>query len=77
MSGRFHGPATVLMQEREVKNGVAERRGVVWLVDGDRLVRAAAAAHLRTVTKAEQTLESISAGSSDRFQKLVRDLTQG
>ncbi|CAK0885629.1 unnamed protein product [Prorocentrum cordatum] len=69
MSGRIHGPATVLTQEREVKNGVAGRRGVVWLVDGDRLVRAAAA-HLRTVTKAEQTLESISAGSSDQFQKL-------
>ncbi|CAK0852323.1 unnamed protein product [Prorocentrum cordatum] len=76
MSGRSHVPATVLMQEREVKNGVAERRGVVWLVDGDRLVRAAAA-HLRTATKAEQTLESISAGSSDQFQKLVRGLAKG
>ncbi|CAK0860929.1 unnamed protein product, partial [Prorocentrum cordatum] len=71
IAGRFHGPATVLMQEREMKNGVAVRRGVVWLVDGDRLVRAAAA-HLRTTTKAEQTLESISAGSSDHFKKILQ-----
>ncbi|CAK0839863.1 unnamed protein product [Prorocentrum cordatum] len=76
IAGRFHGPATVLMQEREMKNGVAVRRGVVWLVDGDRLVRAAAA-HLRTTTKAERTLESISAGSSDHFKKILQELTKG
>ncbi|CAK0841212.1 unnamed protein product [Prorocentrum cordatum] len=76
IAGRFHGPATVLMQEREMKNGVAVRRGVVWLVDGDRLVRAAAT-HLRTTTKAERTLESISAGSSDHFKKILQELTKG
>ncbi|CAK0855319.1 unnamed protein product [Prorocentrum cordatum] len=76
IAGRFHGPATILMQEREMKNGVAVRRGVVWLVDGDRLARAAAA-HLRTTTKAERTLESISAGSSDHFKKILQELTKG
>ncbi|CAK0794151.1 unnamed protein product [Prorocentrum cordatum] len=76
IAGRFHGPATVLMQEREMKNGVAVRRGGVWPVDGDRLVRAAAA-HLRTTTKAERTLESISAGSSDHFKKILQELTKG
>jgi hypothetical protein len=64
------------MQEREMNNGACERRGIVWLEHGDRLVRGASA-HLRFTTKAEQTLENISAGSSDHFRKIVQELTKG
>ena len=64
------------MQERHIKENQTERKDVVWLVDGDRLLRVATA-HLRTPTKVEQTLENISAGGTDHFKKILQRLTKG
>ena len=37
--GMFRGPACVLLQEREHKDGTMQNTSTVWLVDGDRPLR--------------------------------------
>ena len=46
--GAFLGPARVLLQERERKRDDIKYKAVVWVVDGDQLVRCSSA-HLRPV----------------------------
>ena len=53
--GAFLGAARVLLQEREGKGDDLKCKAVVWVVDGDQLVRCSST-HLRPVSTAEQTL---------------------
>ena len=48
-------------------------KAVVWIVDGDQLVRCSSA-HLRLVSTAEQTLCSLRDGEARTFQQVVREL---
>ena len=48
-------------------------KAVVWLVDGDQLVRCSST-HLRPVSTAEQTLCSLRDGEAQTFQQLVQEL---
>ena len=50
--GAFLGPALVLLQERERKGDDLKYKAVVWVVDGDQLVRCSST-HLRPVSIAE------------------------
>ena len=56
--GAFLGPARVLLQERKRKGDDFKYKAVVWVVDGDQLVRCAST-HLRPVSTPEQTLCSL------------------
>ena len=67
------GPARVLLQERERKGDDLKYKAVVWLEDGDQLVRCSSA-HLRPVSTAEQTLCSLRDGEARTFQQLVQEL---
>ena len=67
------GPARVLLQERERKGDDLKYKAVVWLVDGDQLVRCSST-HLRPVSTAEQTLCSLRDGEARTFQQLVQEL---
>ena len=67
------GPARVLLHERERKGDDLKYKAVVWLVDGDQLVRCSSA-HLRPVSTAEQTLCSLRDGEARTFQQLVQEL---
>ena len=67
------GPARVLLQERERKSDDVKYKAVVWLVDGDQLVRCSST-HLRPVSTAEQTLCSLRDGEARTFQQLVQEL---
>ena len=71
--GAFLGPARVLLQERERKGDDLKYKAVVWLVDGDQLVRCSSA-HLRPVSTAEQTLCSLRDGEARTLQQLVQEL---
>ena len=71
--GAFLGPARVLLQERERKGDDLKYKAVVWLVDGDQLVRCSST-HLRRVSTAEQTLCSLRDGEARTFQQLVQEL---
>ena len=71
--GAFLGPARVLLQERERKADDIKYKAVVWIVDGDQLVRCSSA-HLRPVSTAEQTLCSLRDGEARTFQQVVREL---
>ena len=62
--GAFLGPARVLLQERERKGDDLKYKAVVWLVDGDQLVRCSST-HLRPVSTAEQTVFAERWRSSD------------
>ena len=64
------GPARVLLQERERKADDIKYKAVVWIVDGDQLVRCSSA-HLRPVSTAEQTLCSLRDGEKRNFVDLV------
>ena len=68
--GAFLGPARVLLQERERKADDIKYKAVVWIVDGDQLVRCSSA-HLRPVSTAEQTLCSLRDGEKRNFVDLV------
>ena len=70
--GAFLGPARVLLQERERKGDDLKYKAVVWLVDGDQLVRCSST-HLRPVSTAEQTMCSLRDGEARTFQQLVQD----
>ena len=48
------GPARVLLKERERKGDDLKYKDIVWIVDGDQLVRCSST-HLRPVSTAEQT----------------------
>ena len=67
------GPARVLLQERERKGDDLKYKAVVWVVDGDQLVRCSST-HLRPVSTAEQTLCSLRDGEARTFQQLVQEL---
>ena len=67
------GPARVLLQERERKADDIKYKAVVWIVDGDQLVRCSSA-HLLPVSSAEQTLCSLRDGEARTFQQVVREL---
>ena len=67
--GAFLGPARVLLQERERKGDDLKYKAVVWLVDGDQLVRCSST-HLRPVSTAEQTLCSLRDGEARTFSTL-------
>ena len=71
--GAFLGPARVLLQERERKGDDLKYKAVVWLVDGDQLVRCSST-HLRPVSTAEQTLCLLRDGEARTFQQLVQEL---
>ena len=71
--GAVLGPARVLLQERERKGDDFKYKAVVWVVDGDQLVRCSSA-HLRPVSTAEQTLCSLRDGEVRTFQQVVREL---
>ena len=71
--GAFLGPARVLLQERERKGDDLKYKAVVWVVDGDRLVRCSST-HLRPVSTAEQTLCSLRDGEARTFQQVVQEL---
>ena len=71
--GAFLGPAHVLLQERERKGDYIKYKAVVWIVDGDQLVRCSSA-HLRPVSSAEQTLCSLRDGEARTFQQVVQEL---
>ena len=63
----------VLLQERERKGDDLKYKAVVWVVDGDQLVRCSSA-HLRPVSTAEQTLCSLRNGEAWTFQQVVQEL---
>ena len=63
----------VLLQERERKADDIKYKAVVWVVDGDQLVRCSSA-HLRPVSTAEETLWSLRNGEARTFQQVVREL---
>ena len=67
------GPARVLLQERERKADDLKYKAVVWVVDGDQLVRCSST-HLRPVSTAEQTLCSLRDGEAQTFQQVVQEL---
>ena len=67
------GPARILLQERERQGDDLKYKAVVWLVDGDQLVRCSST-HLRPVSTAEQTLCSLRDGEARTFQQLVQEL---
>ena len=69
----FLGPARVLLQERERKGDDLKYKAVVWVVDGDQLVRCSST-HLRPVSTAEQTLCSLRDGEARTFQQVVQEL---
>ena len=71
--GAFLGPARVLLQERERKGDDLKYKAVVWIVDGDQLVRCSST-HLRPVSTAEQTLCSLRDGEAQTFQQVVQEL---
>ena len=71
--GAFLGPARALLQERERKPDGIRYTAVVWIVDGDQLVRCSSA-HLRPVSTAEQTLCSLRDREARTFQQVVREL---
>ena len=71
----FSGPARVLLQERERKGDDIKYKAVVWVVDGDQLVRCSLA-HLRPVFTAEQTLRSLRDGKARTKQQVVRELSK-
>ena len=56
--GAFLGPALVFLQELERKGDDLKYKAVVWIVDGDQLVRCSST-HLRPVSTAERTLCSL------------------
>ena len=66
-------PARVLLQERERKGDDLKYKAVVWIVDGDQLVRCSST-HLRPVSTAEQTLCSLRDGEAQTFQQVVQEL---
>ena len=70
--GAFLGPARVLLQERERKGDDLKYKAVVWLVDGDQLVRCSST-HLRPVSTAEQTLCSLRDGRLGLFNNWCRN----
>ena len=74
--GRFLGPATVLLQERGVEQGRTRRRKVVWLADGQQILRVATH-HLRHLTTAEQALQDVTDSEAKSFQDLVQGLRRG
>ena len=67
------GPARVLLQERERKGDDLKYKAVVWVVDGDQLVRCSST-HLRPVSTAEQTLCSLRDGEARTFRRVVQEL---
>ena len=67
------GPARVFLQERERKGDDLKYKAVVWIVDGDQLVRCSST-HLRPVSTAEQTLCSLRDGEARTFQQVVQEL---
>ena len=69
----FLGPVRVLLQERERKGDDIKYKAVVWIVDGDQLVRCSST-HLRPVSTAEQTLCSLRDGEARTFQQVVQEL---
>ena len=69
--GAFLGPARVLLQERERKGDDLKYKAVVWVVDGDQLVRCSST-HLRPVSTVEQTLCSLRDGEARTFQQVVK-----
>ena len=71
--GAFLGPARVLLQERERKGDDLKYKAVVWVVDGDQLVRCSST-QLRLVSTAEQTLCSLRDGEARTFQQVVQEL---
>ena len=71
--GAFLGPARVLLQERERKGNDLKYKAVVWIVDGDQLVRSSSS-HLRPMSTAEQTLCSLRDGEARTFQQVVQEL---
>ena len=71
--GAFLGPARVLLQERERKGDDLKYKAVVWVVDGDQLVRCSSTP-LRPVSTAEQTLCSLRDGEARTFQQVVQEL---
>ena len=69
--GIFRGPATVLLQERETRQGEVQHRGVVWVVDGDVIIRCAPQ-HLRALTDSEKLLKcSLSDTENQEFQQFA------
>ena len=71
--GAFLGPAQVLLQERERKGDDLKYKAVVWVVNGDQLVRCSST-HLRLVSTAEQTLCSLRDGEARTCQQVVQEL---
>ena len=71
--GAFLGPARVLLQERERKGDDLKYKAVVWIGDGDQLVRCSST-HLPPVSTAEQTLCSLRDGEAQTFQQVVQEL---
>ena len=74
--GRFLGPATVLLQERGVELGHTRRRKVVWLANGQQILRVATH-HLKHLTIAEQALQDVTDSEAKSFQDLVQGLRRG
>ena len=71
--GAFLGPARVLLQEREREGDDLKYKAVVWIADGDQLVRCSST-HLHPVSTAEQTLCSLRDGEAQTFQQVVQEL---
>ena len=69
------GSLRVLLQERERKGDDLKYKAVVWVVDGDQLVRCSST-HLRPVSTAEQTLCSLRDGEARTFQQVVQELAK-
>ena len=61
------------MQERERKGDDLKHKAVVWVVDGDQLVRCSST-HLRRVSTAVETLCSLKNGKARTFQQVVQEL---
>ena len=76
--GRLYGPATVLYQQRRVDpdRGINKRHGIVWVVDGDRLIRCSPA-HLRVMEGCEKMLEAVRDTERQAFAKAYRMLGDG
>ena len=75
--GAFCGPATVLMQQCRIEDGTQQvkHRGIVWLADGNRLIRCHPS-HLRAMQGQEKILEAVMDTNLTEFKKVMEALPE-
>ena len=71
--GMFCGPGMVLLQQRRIDDTTGERhrRGIVWVIDGDRLIRCSPA-HLRIMQDNEKVMDIVEDSQDTNFEDIIR-----